>query len=110
MQHTQLGVSYREHMDKGCGLRQVQCHQAAVVCVMGHTYDYDIADGDHTEHEAEGAREMKNAPAYSVTLNKETYDLLQDVKNDLTAQLGFEPTNGQVVRHLAAAYFDRKEN
>ena len=53
---------------------------------------------------------MKNAPAYSVTLNKETYDLLQDVKNDLTAQLGFEPTNGQVVRHLTAAYFDRKED
>ena len=46
---------------------------------------------------------------YSVTLNKETYDLLQDVKNDLTAQLGFEPTNGQVVRHLASAYFDKKE-
>ena len=53
---------------------------------------------------------MKNAPAYSVTLNKETYDLLQDVKNDLTAQLGFEPTNGQVVRHLATIYFERKED
>jgi hypothetical protein len=52
---------------------------------------------------------MKNPPAYSVTLNKETYDLLQDVKNDLMLNLGFEPTNGQVVRHLATAYFDRKE-
>jgi hypothetical protein len=52
---------------------------------------------------------MKAPVGYSVTLNKETYELLQDVKNDLTAKLGFEPTNGQVVRHLAAAYFDKKE-
>jgi hypothetical protein len=77
---------------------------------MGHTYDCDIAYGDHTEHKAEGGREMKNPPAYSVTLNKETYDLLQDVKNDLMLNLGFEPTNGQVVRHLATVYFDRKED
>jgi hypothetical protein len=53
---------------------------------------------------------MKNPPAYNVALNKETYDLLQDVKNDLMLNLGFEPTNGQVVRHLATVYFDRKEN
>lgn len=52
---------------------------------------------------------MKNLIAYSVTLNKETYDLLQNVKNDLMLSLGFEPTNGQVVRHLVTAYFDRKE-
>lgn len=51
---------------------------------------------------------MKNPPAYSVALNKETYDLLQDVKNDLMLTLGFEPTNGQVVRHLAATYISRK--
>ena len=53
---------------------------------------------------------MKNPPAYSVTLNKETYELLQDVKNNLIANLGFEPTNGQVVRHLASIYFDKKIN
>lgn len=46
---------------------------------------------------------------YNVTLNKETYELLQDVKNDLMVNLGFEPTNGQVVRHLASAYFEKKE-
>jgi hypothetical protein len=77
---------------------------------MGHTDDCDIADGDISKHEDTGGNEMKNPPAYSVTLNKETYDLLQDVKNDLMLNLGFEPTNGQVVRHLATAYFDRKED
>jgi hypothetical protein len=77
---------------------------------MGHTDDCDIADGDISEHEDTGGHEMKNPPAYSVTLNKETYDLLQDVKNDLMLNLGFEPTNGQVVRHLATVYFERKED
>jgi hypothetical protein len=77
---------------------------------MGHTHDRATAHGNHTEHEDIGGEEMKHQPAgYSVTLNRETYDLLQDVKNDLTVQLGFEPTNGQVVRHLASAYFDKKE-
>jgi len=51
---------------------------------------------------------MSKVLNYSVTLNKETYELLMDVKNDLMAQLGFEPTNGQVVRHLASAYFEKK--
>jgi hypothetical protein len=50
---------------------------------------------------------MKQQPAgYSVTLNKETYDLLIEVKVALTNKLGFEPTNGQVVRHLIAHFFD----
>ena len=46
-----------------------------------------------------------NAPGFSVTLNKETYDLLIQVKEELTSKLGFEPTNGQVVRHLISVYF-----
>lgn len=46
-----------------------------------------------------------NAPGFSVTLNKETYDLLIQVKEELTSKLGFEPTNGQVVRHLISIYF-----
>jgi hypothetical protein len=49
---------------------------------------------------------MKNTtPAFNVTLNKETYDLLIQVKGALTEKLGFEPTNGQVVRHLISIYF-----
>jgi hypothetical protein len=51
---------------------------------------------------------MKHPPAFSVTLDKETYELLQDVKNNLMENLGFEPTNGQVVRHLASVYFGKK--
>lgn len=46
-----------------------------------------------------------NPPGFSVTLNKETYDLLIQVKEELTSKLGFEPTNGQVVRHLISIYF-----
>lgn len=46
-----------------------------------------------------------NTPGFSVTLNKETYDLLVQVKDELTTKLGFEPTNGQVVRHLISIYF-----
>ena len=42
---------------------------------------------------------------FQVTLNKETYELLQEVKAQLLEELGFEPTNGQVVRHLIANYF-----
>jgi hypothetical protein len=48
----------------------------------------------------------QSAAGYSVTLNKETYDLLIEVKETLTNKLGFEPTNGQVVRHLIAHFFD----
>lgn len=43
--------------------------------------------------------------AYAVNLNKETFDLLQKVRDELTSKLGFEPTNGQVVRHLISIYF-----
>lgn len=43
---------------------------------------------------------------FSVTLNKETYDLLIAVKTTLTEKLGFEPTNGQVVRHLIAVFYE----
>lgn len=48
----------------------------------------------------------QSAAGYSVSLNKETYDLLMEVKATLTDKLGFEPTNGQVVRHLIASFFD----
>lgn len=48
---------------------------------------------------------MKYRPDFSVNLNVETYDLLQKVKADLATKLGFEPSNGQVVRHLIALYF-----
>jgi 5'(3')-deoxyribonucleotidase len=46
-----------------------------------------------------------NKNDFQVTLNKETYELLQKVKADLFRDLGFEPTNGQVVRHLISIYF-----
>lgn len=42
---------------------------------------------------------------YTVNLNKDTYDLLQKVREDMVLKLGFEPTNGQVVRHLISIYF-----
>ena len=46
---------------------------------------------------------------YTVNLNRETHDLLQKVRGELTSSLGFEPTNGQVVRHLIAIYFNETE-
>jgi hypothetical protein len=49
---------------------------------------------------------QQQQPGYSVTLNKETFDLLMVVKGRLMEKLGFEPTNGQVVRHLVAVFFD----
>jgi hypothetical protein len=45
---------------------------------------------------------------YSVTLNKETFDLLQVVRGQLIGAMGFEPTNGQVVRHLISLFIERK--
>jgi hypothetical protein len=51
---------------------------------------------------------MKENP-YAINLNRETFDLLQDVRRALTTSLGFEPTNGQVVRHLIAIFFDETE-
>jgi len=46
---------------------------------------------------------------YAINLNRETFDLLQDVRGELTASLGFKPTNGQVIRHLIALYFNETE-
>jgi hypothetical protein len=46
-----------------------------------------------------------NVPDFSVKLNKETYELLLKVRDSLATDLGFVPTNGQVVRHLIANYF-----
>ena len=51
-------------------------------------------------------KQQQQQPGYSVTLNKETYDLLMMVKGRLMDQFGFEPTNGQVVRHLVTVFFD----
>jgi len=45
---------------------------------------------------------------YSVTLNKDTFDLLQVVRGQLIGAMGFEPTNGQVVRHLISLFIERK--
>ena len=42
---------------------------------------------------------------FTINLNKETFDLLLKVRNEMTEKLGFEPTNGQVVRHLISIYF-----
>ena len=47
---------------------------------------------------------MKDA-AYAVNVNRETFELLQKVRQELSADLGFEPTNGQVIRHLISIYF-----
>jgi len=41
---------------------------------------------------------------FVITLNQETFDLLQEVREGLVAKLGFQPTNGQVVKHLIAVY------
>ncbi len=48
---------------------------------------------------------MNTPDGFSVKLNKETYDLLMQVRDDLAAVFGFLPTNGQVVRHLIANYY-----
>jgi hypothetical protein len=48
---------------------------------------------------------MKPAlPSFVVTLNQETFELLQEVREGLVSKLGFQPTNGQVVKHLIAFY------
>jgi|APGre2960657404_1045060.scaffolds.fasta_scaffold238044_1 hypothetical protein len=48
---------------------------------------------------------QKQAPSYEVKLNRETYDLLRQVKKQLTDELGFAPTMGQVIKHaLVKAY------
>jgi hypothetical protein len=45
-----------------------------------------------------------SAQNFVITLNQETFELLQEVREELTSQLGFQPTNGQVVKHLIAFY------
>ena len=46
----------------------------------------------------------KQESNFQIILNKDTFELLQVVKAQLLEELGFEPTNGQVVRHLIATY------
>jgi hypothetical protein len=46
-----------------------------------------------------------NDGKYAINLNRETFELLQRVKEAMTLDLGFIPTYGQVVRHLATTYF-----
>lgn len=49
---------------------------------------------------------MKTTPdLFTVKLNRETWDLLVQVRTELNSKLGFEPTNGQVIRHLISIYF-----
>ena len=50
------------------------------------------------------------SPVNSVSLNRETYELLQQVQRELQLKLGFEPTNGQVVRHLLAVYYSEEDD
>lgn len=45
-----------------------------------------------------------NDGKYTINLNRETFELLQKVRDDLGIKLGFEPTYGQVVRHLISMY------
>jgi len=42
-------------------------------------------------------------------LNKETFDLLRDVKVELAKRMGFEPTNGQAIRHLITTFYGEVE-
>jgi hypothetical protein len=48
---------------------------------------------------------MNTPDGFSIRLNKETFDLLTKVRDDLVTSLGFAPTNGQVIRHLIAFYY-----
>ena len=52
---------------------------------------------------------MTKPVQFQIVLNKETFDLLSDVKVDLAKRLGFEPTNGQAVRHLIAVFYGEAE-
>jgi hypothetical protein len=52
---------------------------------------------------------MTKPAGYSVILNKETFDLLQGVKIDIAERMGFEPTNGQAIRHLIAVFYGEAE-
>lgn len=46
-----------------------------------------------------------NDGKYTINLNRETFELLQRVKEVMALDLGFIPTYGQVVRHLITTYF-----
>ena len=46
---------------------------------------------------------------YAITLNKETFDALMRVKDTLSKGLGFEPTNGQVVKYLVSIFTEGTE-
>ena len=48
--------------------------------------------------------ENKQESNFQKILNKDTFELLQKVRTQLFEELGFEPTNGQVVRHLIVTY------
>jgi hypothetical protein len=43
--------------------------------------------------------------AHTVNLNKQTFDLLKRVQQELGTTMGFEPTFGQVIRHLIMSYY-----
>lgn len=64
-----------------------------------------------TKENQMGAKNNQNQRQnnYQVNLNKETFDELQDVRSALTKELGFEPTNGQVIRHLIYLYYNKSE-
>lgn len=48
--------------------------------------------------------ENKQESNFQIILNKDTFELLQKVRTQHFEELGFEPTNGQVVRHLIVTY------
>jgi hypothetical protein len=46
-----------------------------------------------------------SSAGYTVNLNRETFELLKQVQQELDKSMGFEPTLGQVVRHLLMTYY-----
>jgi hypothetical protein len=46
---------------------------------------------------------------YTVNLNRDTFELLHGVRDEMSDKLGFEPTLGQVVRHLISVYRNNPE-
>jgi len=49
------------------------------------------------------------ATTFPVMLNKETADLLKEVKAVIERRMGFAPTNGQAIRHLIIAFYGQGE-
>lgn len=43
--------------------------------------------------------------AHSVNLNRETFEQLKEIQQELVEVLGFEPTLGQVIRRLIMSYY-----